>query len=76
MTWIFDSIQTFLGHIKKVKNDPELYETAIRYIEQLMASIHDVDHVLDMRIAKALDFTDAMKKIREFNKEAKRRGAT
>ncbi len=73
MTWVFDQIQTFLGHIRTVKDHPELYATAIEYIEQLMGAVHDVDHALDHRIAKALDVTRAMKRIREFNKEAERR---
>ena len=72
MTWVFDTIQTFLGHMKTVK-DPELFATAIEYVSRLMASIHDIDHALDERIAKALDVTSAMKRIREFNKEAERR---
>ena len=68
MTWVFDQIQTFLEHIKKV-DDPTLFETAIQYVSRIIASIHDIDHSLDQRIAKALDVTQAMKRIREFNKE-------
>lgn len=72
MTWVFDTIQTFLGHIKTVK-DPELFATAIEYVSKLMASVHDVDHALDQRIAKALEVTNSYKSIKEFNEEAERR---
>jgi len=72
VTWVFDTIQEFLGHLKTVK-DPELFETAIVYIERIMASVHDIDHALDQRIAKALDMTEAYKAIKEFNEEAKKR---
>ena len=71
MTWAFDTIQEFLGHIKTVK-DPELFATAIQYIQRLMATIHDIDHVLDQRIAKGIDGTSAYKAIKEFNEKAKR----
>ncbi len=71
MTWAFDTIQEFLGHIKTVK-DPELFETAIQYIQRLMATIHDIDHAVDQRIAKALDRTEAYKAIKDFNEKAKR----
>ncbi len=72
MTWAFDTIQEFLGHIKTVK-DPELFSTAIEYVSRLMSTIHDIDHSIDQRIAKSLDRTSAYKSIKEFNKEAKRR---
>ena len=71
VTWVFDTIQEFLGHIKTVK-DPELFATAIEYVSRLMASVHDVDHALDQRIAKALDMTSAYKAITEFNEKAKK----
>ncbi len=45
MTWAFDTIQEFLGHIKMVK-DPELFSTAIEYVSRLMSTIHDIDHSL------------------------------
>ena len=72
MTWAFDTIQEFLEHIKTVK-DPEVFATAIEYISNIMASVHDIDHALDQRIAKGLDRTRAYKAIKEFNEEAKRR---
>jgi len=72
MTWAFDTIQEFLAHIRTV-DDPELFATAIEYIERLMATVHDIDHALDQRIAKALDRTSAYKSILAFNKEAERR---
>ena len=72
MTWVFDTIQEFLEHIKTVK-DPELYATASEYISKIIASVHDIDHTLDQRIAKALDRTSAYKSILEFNEEAKKR---
>lgn len=71
MTWAFDTIQEFLGHIKTVK-DPELFATAIEYIQKLIGSIHDIDHVLDQRIAKGIDGTEAYKAIKEFNEKVKR----
>ena len=72
MTWAFDTIQEFLAHIKTVK-EPELFETAIQYIQRLMATIHEIDHVLDQRIAKGIDGTSAYQAIKKFNQEAERR---
>jgi len=74
MTWAFDTIQEFLAHIKTVK-DPELFATAIQYIQRLMGEVHEVDHTLfgnDNKIAKALDGTSAYKAIRDFNEKAKK----
>lgn len=72
MTWVFDQIQEFLTHISEV-DDPKVFATAIDYVKRLISSVHDIDHALDARIAKGLDVTMAMKKIREFNDEVERR---
>jgi len=71
MTWAFDTIQEFIGHMKTVK-DPELFGTMLDYFSRLFATIHDIDHALDQRIAKGLDGTRAYEAIREFNKKAKK----
>jgi len=74
MTWVFDTIQKFLRHISTV-DDPKLFKTAIGYISKIMGSVHDIDHALDHRIAKAIEVTNSYKRIKEFNQEAERRGA-
>lgn len=74
MTAEFDQIQEFLAHISTLE-DPVLFATAIGYVKRIIASVHDIDHGLGdgNRIARGLDVTGAMKKIREFNKEIERR---
>lgn len=72
MTETWDSVQEFLGYLSEL-DDPSLFKTGIQMVVDLVSSIHDIDHRLDQRIARAVDITGAMKRIREFNQAVRDR---
>jgi len=71
MTEVWDSVQEFLGYLKEVK-EPDLFGTGIQMVSDLVSSIHDIDHRLDQKIARAVDKTEDMRRIREFNNQIRR----
>ena len=72
MTEVWDAVQEFLGYLSEV-DDPELFKTGVQMVSDLIASIHDIDHGLDQKIARSVDITGGMKRIREFNKRVRER---
>lgn len=70
MTEVWDTVQEFLGYLSEV-DDPELFKTGVQMVADLVSSIHDIDHRLDQKIARAVDITGAMKRIRDFNKKVR-----
>lgn len=65
MTSTWDTVQSFLGALGKLKNDPDLYETGIEYISNLISEIHEYDHQNDQDVSRAIDRTSAMEDIRK-----------